>query len=315
MYKNKVIAVVVPCYNEEKLVQKTIVTLPKEIDHIIAINDASTDNTIRELKRIAKMNKKVIVLDNPKNGGIGFSLMRGYKHALENTSSDAIGIVAGDAQCDPSYILEMLDVFFSEELDYVKANRFFHRDALKSMPRYRKIGNIFISLLTKFSTGYYSISDTQNGYGFLSRSILKKVNYSFVKERYDYENTMLVALSIVGAKIKDHPVPAIYGEETSSIKLLPTALRALRAVWVGFWQRIYYKYILYSFHPIALFLFSGLLLFLCGLAGGFFIIIDRMLNGHSPSTGTVMLVALPLLVGFQLLLSAITMDMNNENKS
>lgn len=315
MYRNKSIAVVVPCYNEEKLVKKTIDTLPAEVDHIIAVNDASSDKTLEKLKAIAKSNKKVVVLDNEKNGGIGYSLMRGYAYAIDKTDADAIGIVAGDAQCDPDYIKPMLDVLFDEKLDYVKANRFFHRDALKAMPTYRKVGNIFISLLTKFSTGYYSISDTQNGYGFFSRSILQKVNYDFVKERYDYENTMLVALSIAGAKLKDHPVPAIYGDETSTIKFLPTAMRALRAVWVGFWQRIYYKYILYSFHPIALFLLSGLLLLLGGVFAGIVVALDRIINGASPSTGTVMLVALPLLVGFQLLLTAITMDMNNEGKS
>lgn len=314
MYRKVTAAVVVPAYNEEKLIAKTVNTVPDFIDYIIVINDASKDTTLEVITELAKTNKRLIILDNEVNKGVGGSLIRGFKHALEQTDATAIGILAGDAQCDPNYMQPMLDELLDSNVDYVKANRFFHRDALKAMPSYRKLGNILISLLTKFSTGYYSISDTQNSYGFFKRHILEKVNFDFVKERYDYENTMLVALSIAGAKIKDYPVPAIYGDEESTIKFLPTALRALKAVWIGFWRRIYYKYILYSFHPIALFLFSGLLFGLFGLGYGLYITYRRLAEQFTPSTATVMLIVLPLFFGFQLVLSAITMDMNNEGR-
>lgn len=315
MYRNIKTAVVIPCYNEERLISQTVKKLPSFVDHIITVNDASTDGTLKKLREIAKENKKVVVINNEKNLGVGGALMTGYRHALEKTQSEAIAIVAGDDQFDTSYLGPMLDEFIDGKYDYVKASRFFHREAFKTMPRYRQLGNIFISLLTKFSTGYYTITDITNGCGWLRRSILQKVNFDFVQQRYDYETSMLTALSIAGAKIKDHAVPAHYGEEKSTIKLIPTALRNLRAVWVGFWRRIYYKYVLYSFHPIALFLFSGLLLVGFGLALGLFIAYLRIFNGQPPSTGTVMLVVLPLFLGFQLLLTAITMDMNNEGKS
>lgn len=315
MYRNIEVAVVIPCYNEEKLIGKTVKRLPDFVDHIIAVNDASTDKTLDKLHELAKDNKKVVVIDNEKNLGVGGALMAGYRYALEKTSSEAIGIVAGDDQFDTSYLGPMLDEFIEGKYDYVKASRFFHREAFKTMPRYRQFGNIFISLLTKFSTGYYTITDITNGCGWLRQSILQKVNFDFVQQRYDYETSMLTALSIAGAKIKDHAVPAYYGEEKSTIKLIPTALRNLRAVWVGFWRRMYYKYVLYSFHPIALFLLSGLALAGFGLVLGIYIAYVRIFNGESPSTGTVMLVVLPLFLGFQFLLTAITMDMNNEGKN
>jgi glycosyltransferase involved in cell wall biosynthesis len=314
MYKSTKVAVVIPCYNEEKLIEKTISTLPASIDYIIAVNDASKDDTLAVLHRIAKSNKKVTVLDNDANGGIGYSLKNGFHHALKHTDAEAIGIVSGDAQCDPEYIEPMLDVFIERKVDYIKGNRFFQRDALKSMPAYRRFGNIFISLLTKFSTGYYSISDTTMGFGFLRRSILEQVNYDLVRNRYDYENSMLIALSIVSARLKDYPVPAIYGEETSTIDFWPTVGRVLRVVWVGFWQRIYYKYILFSFHPIALFLFGGLLLTLVGFGFGVYMIVEKIIHSLSPSTGTVMLCVLPLIVGFQMLLTALIMDVYNEDR-
>jgi len=314
MFRNLKVAVVVPCYNEEKLVGKTVATMSDIVDIIITVNDGSTDNTLNVLHGIAADNPRVIVLDNDRNHGIGYSLVNGFKHALATTDADIIGVLAGDAQCDPAYIAPMLEELDDEKLDYVKANRFFHRDALKAMPRYRQLGNIVISLLTKFSTGYYSISDTQNGYGFFTRRIMEKMDFYYIGERYDYENTMLIALSIAGARIKDVPVPAIYGDETSTIKVLPTSLRALRAVWVGFWRRLYRKYILVSFHPVALFLLSGLFLLLIGIVFGVVLIGNRVANGVSPSSGTVMLVVLPLIVGFQLLITSILMDMNNEGR-
>ena len=314
MYRNLHTAVVIPAYNEEKLIGKTLDKLPDFIDTIIVVNDGSTDSTLSILHRLAKTNKKLTVLTNDENRGIGYTLISGYKHALKNTKADAIGIVAGDAQFDTSYLKPMLDDFIEYDLDYIKASRFFHREAFKKMPRYRQLGNIFISLLTKFSTGYYSITDITNGCGFLRRSILEKVNFDFIKHRYDYETSMLTALSIANARIKDHAVPAHYGEETSSIKLIPTALRNLRAVWQGFWQRIYYKYVLYSFHPIALLLFAGLLLSIIGFAIGAYLLIAKLWLGATPSSGTVMLVVLPIILGFQLLLTALIMDVNNENK-
>ncbi len=314
MYRNLKIAVVIPCYNEEKLIEKTIRDLPALVDYVIAVNDASSDNTIGVLKLIKKTNKKLRIVNLDKNQGVGGALISGYEEALQKTDAEAIGIVAGDAQFNTDYLQPMLDDFIDQSADYVKASRFFHREAFKAMPKYRQFGNIFISLLTKFSTGYYSITDITNGCGFLRRSIIEKVDFSIVKKRYDYETSMLTALSIVNAKVIDHAVPAIYGEETSTIKLVPTALRNLRAVWTGFWRRIFYKYILFGFHPIALFLFGGVLLFLVGVIAGVVILIDRIANGATPTTGSVMLSVLPIILGFQLILTALSMDVSNEQK-
>lgn len=314
MYRKIAVAVVIPCYNEELLIEKTISTLPEEIDYIFAVNDASKDGTLKVLKKIAKKNRKVTVLDNEQNGGIGYSLKRGFEYALKHTDATAIGIVSGDAQCDPQYIKPMLDEFIDRNCDYVKGNRFFQREALKSMPTFRRNGNIFISLLTKFSTGYYSISDTTMGFGFLRRSILEQVDYALVKNRYDYENSMLIALSIARARIKDHAVPAIYGEETSTIDVLPTIMRVLRVVWIGFWQRIYYKYVLFSLHPIAIFLFGGILLSAVGWIFALYLLLEKLIFDVSPSSGTVMLAVLPIILGFQMLLTALLMDVNEEDR-
>jgi len=314
MYKKQRVAVVIPAYNEEKLITKTLSTLPAFMDYAVVVNDGSKDKTLQVLKKLAKTNKKLIVVDNDGNQGVGASVVNGFRRALK-TRADVIGVMAADAQCNPDYIEPMIQALLNEKLDYVKANRFVHLDALTQMPLYRRLGNIFITLLTKFSTGYYGIFDSQNGYGFFRRQTLEKLPLDRIGQRYDYENTLLIALSIMSAKIKDVPVPAIYGDETSSIPFFRTATRALKVLWNGFWQRMYYKYIVVNFHPIALFLFSGLLLSLVGFGFGIYIVIEKIITGLSPSTGTVMLSVLPLVLGFQLLLTTIIMDMNNEGKN
>ena len=315
MYRKLETAVVIPCYNEEKMITQTIKKIPEYIDHIIAVNDASTDNTIGVLKKLKKQYSKLIIVDNKVNQGLGGALIAGYDYAIKNTKATAIGIVAGDDQFDSSYLKAMLDDFIDQSADYVKASRFFHREAFKTMPKYRQFGNIFISLLTKFSTGYYSITDITNGCGWLRREIIEKVDFSIVEKRYDYETSMLTALSIANAKVIDHAVPAHYGDEKSTIKLIPTAWRNLKAVWKGFWRRIYYKYVLYGFHPVALFLFTGMFFLIISLLLAIFLLYVKLFAHQSPTAGSVMLAVLPFILGIQLTLTALTIDVSNENNN
>ncbi|HEX2893872.1 MAG TPA: glycosyltransferase family 2 protein [Marmoricola sp.] len=314
MHRDVTTAVVVPCYNEERMIRQTVDKLPEFLDFVVLVNDGSTDNTLAELESIAQSNGKVRIVNLEVNQGVGGAIISGVEFALANTDADAIGLVAGDDQFDSSYLEPMLDEVLDLPADYVKASRFFHREAFKTMPRHRRFGNILISLLTKFSTGYYAITDITNGCGFLRRSILEKVDFSIVQRRYDYETSMLTALSIAGAKVVDHAVPAHYGEETSTIRLIPTAYRNLKAIQVGFWRRIYYKYVLYGFHPIALFLLAGFALGIAGTLFGVYLLIGRLASHSVPTSGTVMLSVLPIILGLQLVLTALSMDVSNEQK-
>lgn len=314
MYRNFRVAAILPCYNEEKLIGKTIETMPDFVDTIIAVDDKSTDNTWSIVRDIAKKNKRVKAIHHTVNTGIGGAYITGFTYSLEH-DIDLVFTMAGDAQCNQNYMANMIDTLLHNDVDYVKANRFVHLEELKQMPTFRRVGNTFITILTKFSSGYYSIFDSQNGYGVFKKKTLVNLPFEHIGRRYDYENTLLIALAIMGAKIKDEPVPAIYGDETSTIPVFTTSMRALKVVWKGFWKRIYYKYILINFHPIALFLFTGILLGMIGIFFGVFMLAERVFNEVSPSTGSVMLCVLPIILGLQLTLAAITMDMNAEKRS
>ncbi|HUS25911.1 MAG TPA: glycosyltransferase family 2 protein [Nevskiaceae bacterium] len=314
MYRNLRVAAILPCYNEEKLIAKTVNSLPDFVDMIIAVDDCSKDKTWEIIQGLAKKNKRVVPIHLDPNEGIGGAYIHGFNKALKD-KADLIVTMAGDAQCNPDYIKTMVNTLLDEKLDYVKANRFVHLETLKQMPTYRRIGNTVITILTKFSSGYYSIFDSLNGYGVFRRKTLEKLPFEHLGRRYDYEITLLVALSIMGARIRDEPVPAIYADEVSTIPVFKSTMRALRMVWEGFWRRIYYKYVVVNFHPIALFLFSGLFLCALGFGFGLYLAAARILNGTTPSSGTVMLSVLPLILGFQLLLTTIVMDMSNEGKN
>lgn len=313
MYRNLRVAAILPCYNEEKLVTKTIETLPDFVDFIIAVDDTSKDYTWDKIQAAAKKNKRVVPVHHDVNTGIGGAYVTGFNKALDK-GAGLIFTMAGDAQCNQDYMSNMADTLLDQNLDYVKANRFVHLEELKQMPAFRRIGNTVITILTKFASGYYSIFDSQNGYGVFKRKTLENMPFEHIGRRYDYENTLLIALSIMGARIKDEPVPAIYGDEESTIPVFQTSMRALKVVWRGFWHRIYNKYVLVNFHPIALFIFGGLFLGGLGFLFGLYLLVAKIGFDVTPSSGTVMLVVLPIILGFQMLLTAVTMDMNNEGK-
>ena len=313
MYKKLSIGVAVPAYNEEKLIEKTLTTMPEFIDHIVVINDHSNDKTLSIIQKLQKKDKRITIIDNSENHGIGYSLTKGLKKAAE-LGCDRIAVMAGDAQMDPNQLSPMLDNMAKRNLDFIKANRFMHLEALKSMPKYRRIGNIIVTILTKFATGYYSIFDTQNGYVVYSKDVIERMPWNLIGNRYEFENTILIGLSIIDAKIGDFPMPALYGDETSTIKIFSTTMRVLKCLMIGFWQRIYYKYILYSFHPIALFLLTGLTLFTIGIIAGIWLIVAKIITSISPTSGTVMLAVLPIILGIQLLLTALVMDVSEERR-
>ncbi len=308
MYRGHKIAVSIPAYNEQKLIAKTITTLPDFVDLAVVVDDASTDGTSEAVRSLN--DRRVILERNERNRGIGYTVIRGYKRAMAE-GAEILCHMPGDAQCDPAYLHQLIDAVLDDKCDYAKANRFFHREALAAMPAFRRLGNILLSILTKFSTGYYSVSDTQNSYSAIRAETLAKVDLDSISPRYEYENSSLLHLSFINARVKDIPVPAIYGEEESNINFLPFATRTARVLLAGLFQRIYRKYVLYSFHPIALFLFFGSLLMLWSIGFGAWVFIDS-LGPKSATTGTVMLAVLPFLTGFQLLLSAMVLDILNE---
>lgn len=304
MYEGRRVAAVVPAHNESALIATVITTMPDIVDHIVVVDDASTDDTSAVAR--ATGDPRLVVIRHEQNTGVGGAIITAHRKAME-LGSDINVVFAGDAQMDPAYLTSLLDPIVHDGYGFTKANRFYSSDSFGSMPRHRIFGNIVLSLLNKMSSGYWNLFDPQNGYTAITTETLRRLDLDRISTRYDFENDLLINLNILGVRACDVPVPAIYGDEVSGIKLRRVVPALLGTLIGGFWRRIIAKYVVRTFSPVALLLFSGLALLGFGTIVGIYIITFAW-RDDSPTTATVLLAVTPFLMGFQLLLAALQLD-------
>jgi glycosyltransferase involved in cell wall biosynthesis len=309
MYKGMKIAVVVPAHNEERLIARTVATMPEIIDHIIVVDDASSDDTAENAKAVGDRRLQVITL--VENQGVGGAIITGHEQAMI-IGADVSVVMAGDAQMDPAFLPQLIDPIAAGKAEFTKGNRFYGKGSFAGMPHYRVFGNIALSFLTKAASGYWNLFDPQNGYTAISRSALERLPLAHISRRYEFENDMLINLNILRVPAVDVPIPAVYGDEVSGINLRTAGPRILRQLFLGFWSRIWWKYVLQSFSAVALMLFGGLALLGVGLTAGAWIIANT-LGPATASAGTVLLSVAPLLSGLHMLLFAMMLDIQEAN--
>ncbi len=311
MYKDKRIAVVIPAYNVENHITEVLRSIRDFVDHIIVVDDASQDRTY-ELCRSFD-DKRVIVLRNSTNLGVGGAMITGFKMAIK-LDADVVVKMDGDGQMDALHLKKLIEPMISEGYSYTKGNRFLHFQALKTMPKPRLFGNFIMTFLTKLTSGYWHIFDPQNGYIAIQREALLDLDLDRIAKRYFFENDMLVNLNIHHHRIKDVPIPAIYGDQPSFLRIRQVLFTFPFYLFKRFWYRIYQKYVFRDFSPIALFLFTGLPMVLWGIIYGGYIWWRALETGIPTTAGTVMLSVLPFLVGFELLLQALILDIHESPK-
>jgi glycosyltransferase involved in cell wall biosynthesis len=311
MYKGHKIAVVVPAHNEAGHIGGVIAALPELVDDILVVDDCSRDNTTAAAKACG--DSRVTVLTTPTNQGVGGATVFGYKKALEIGSDIAVKM-DGDGQMPPEYLPEMLDALIDLDFDYAKGNRFLMGSSIGVMPTHRLLGNLGLTFMTKLASGYWQIFDPQNGYTAIKSKVLGTLDLDALHKGFFFENDMLVRLNFGGHRVKDVAVPARYGDEESDINMLNIALTFPFLLTRKFFYRIVQKYVLRDFSPIALFLFLGMALFGWGGGFGVYLEIRTIVTGKATPTGTIMLSLLPLILGFQLLLQAIVLDIQETPK-
>lgn len=304
MYRNAVIAAVVPAYKEEKMIGRVIETMPTFVDHIVIVDDCSPDGTSDAVR--ALQDSRVTLIRHEQNEGVGGAIITAHRAALE-LGSDVNVVMAGDAQMDPIHLPALLDKVTDEGFGFAKANRFYSPESFRGMPGHRVFGNIVLSFLTKLASGYWNLFDPQNGYTAVRTEELRRIDLDRLAKRYSFENDLLINLNILQVSATDVPIPAVYGEEVSSISLRKTIPELLNRLTIGYWSRIWYRYVLWSFSPIALLLFLGLLLFLTGLGISVWVM-TQIAASVVATAATVMLAALPLMIGTQMLISALQLD-------
>jgi len=304
VYHGARIAAVVPAYKEEKMIATVISTMPDFVDFIVIVDDCSPDQTSEVVNLIA--DDRVTLIRHEINQGVGGAIVTGHKAAME-LGADVNVIMAGDAQMDPNHLPALLDKVTRDGYGFAKANRFFAPESFDGMPQYRVFGNIVLSFMTKMASGYWNLFDPQNGYTAVRTEVLKRVPLDRVSRRYSFENDFLIHLNILQVPAIDVPIPAVYADEVSSIRLSKVVPELLNLLGRGFWRRIWYRYVLWSFSPIALLLALGLVLSTIGLGIAIWVCF-QIATSVIATAATVMLAALPLMLGTQLLISALQLD-------
>jgi len=313
MYRDQTIAVIVPAYNEEKLIGKVLKTIPSFIDRIVVVDDASRDRTGEVVRARQGDDSRIVYLRHPKNEGVGGAIITGYKWALENEVSISV-VMAGDAQMDPKDLPRLLDPLVVGEADYTKGNRLFTGRAWSIIPKTRYLGNAVLSFLTKIASGYWHVADSQSGYGAVTLDVLKTIDLDSVYKRYGMPNDWLVKLNVYHFRVRDVSVNPVYGiGERSGIKIYKVIFTISFLLAKLFLWRLKEKYIIRDFHPLVLFYLLGFVLTPVGIGFGFYLLILRIFFGSVAAT-SALFAAFFTISGLQSLFFAMWFDMEyNKN--
>ena len=313
MYLGKKIAVVVPAYNEERLIEKTIRSIPKLADKIIVVDDASTDSTGSIVKGIAEEDERVELIAHDENQGVGGAIITGYKKAIE-LEMDVTVVMAGDGQMDPRDFVPIIEPVAKEEADYAKGNRLFFGDAWHMIPHYRYLGNSFLSLLTKIASGYWHIADSQSGYTAISLLALRRLDLDKIYKRYGMPNDILIKLNQHDFRVRDVHIRPVYNiGERSGIKLLEVIPKISWILFKGFWERLFFKYVIKDFHPLVFFYLLSFLLLTVSVPLGIRLLYVWAHTGDIPDINAMALV-FTTISGLQTLFFGMWFDMEyNKN--
>jgi len=300
------ISVVIPAYRILQHIEDVIANIPEFVWRIYVIDDACPDGSGRLLDKNLE-NNRLRVIYHEQNMGVGGAVMTGYRAAIED-GSDIIVKVDGDGQMDPGLIPYFVEPILSGDADYTKGNRFYDLEEIRAMPAIRLFGNAILSLMTKLSSGYWNLFDPTNGYTAIHVDVARHLPFKKLSHRYFFESDMLFRLNTLRAVVVDVPMDAKYGEENSSLKVSRVVGEFLFKHTRNFIKRIFYNYYLRDLSLASIELPVGMIMLLFGLIfGGYHWIGSAQLNVPTPP-GTVMLAALPLLMGLQLILAFIGYD-------
>lgn len=302
------VAVVIPAYRAAETIQRVLAGIPAWVDAIYVVEDASPDDTAE--KAAAARNRRVRLLRHRENRGVGGAMTTGYKQALLDGVDICVKMDA-DGQMDPEYLPHLIEPLVAGRADYAKGNRFHDAAALRRMPLARRVGNAGLSFLIKAASGQWNIFDPTNGYTAIHRSALEGVDIARLHPRYFFESSMLIRLREIGALVEDVPMPALYNGETSHLSAVRALVEFPALLLREGLKRVLWQYFVADFNAVSLFLVCGIPLALFGFVFGAYHWIVNARAGTFASTGTVMVAVLPLILGFQLLLQALVLDVQN----
>jgi dolichol-phosphate mannosyltransferase len=303
------VAIVIPCYRVKNHILGVLSRIGPEVSRVFVIDDACPEGSGLLVQEQCS-DPRVRVLRHAVNQGVGAAVMTGYSAAL-NEGAEVIVKVDGDGQMDPALIPHFIAPILKGQADYTKGNRFYDLTNIGQMPVIRLLGNAVLSFMAKLSTGYWNLFDTTNGFTAIHAKVAKRIAFDKVSQRYFFETDLLFRLNIIRAVVVDIPMNASYGTETSSLKIGRIAGEFLAKHLRNFSKRIFYNYFLRDMTAASLELVLGLIALAFGVVFGGIHWFRSIATDTPTPLGTIMLAALPTLLGLQLLLAFLTFDVAN----
>ena len=303
------ISVVIPSYKVINHILDVIDGIGPEVRRIYVVDDCCPEGTGAFVQRSSK-DSRVVVIFHKENQGVGGAVMTGYQAAIDD-GMEVIVKVDGDGQMDPELIPLFIAPILAGEADYTKGNRFFDLEEIRAMPKIRLFGNAALSFMTKISSGYWNLFDPTNGYTAIHRDVARHLPFNKISRRYFFETDILFRLNILRAVVVDIPMDAKYGDEVSNLKISKVVGEFFVKHVRNFSKRIFYNYYLRDMSLASIELPVGLILFLFGLFFGLTHWWYSVDLGVPSSAGTVMLSALPVIVGLQLILAFLGHDISS----
>ncbi|TDF67758.1 glycosyltransferase family 2 protein [Cupriavidus sp. L7L] len=300
------IGVVIPSYKVTDHILQVIEEIIPEVTRIYVVDDCCPHGSGSYVEQNCS-DPRVVVLRNPVNMGVGGAVMTGYRAAIDD-GMEVIVKLDGDGQMDPALIMDFVEPIAAGEADYTKGNRFFNLERIREMPAIRLFGNAVLSFLTKLSSGYWDLFDPTNGYTAIHRDVARYLPMGKISTRYFFETDMLFRLNTLRAVVVDIPMDARYGSEVSNLKISKIIGEFLAKHMRNFLKRIFYNYYLRDMSLASIELPVGILMTIVGLGFGAAHWFASLRTGLPTPAGTVMVSALPVLLGMQFILAFIGYD-------
>ena len=300
------IAVVIPSYKVTRHILGVIAGVGPEVARIYVVDDKCPDGSGAYVREHCR-DPRVTVLEHAVNQGVGGAVMTGYRAAIAD-GAQVIVKIDGDGQMDAALIPTFVAPILEGEADYTKGNRFFNLERLGAMPPVRLFGNAMLSFMTKLSSGYWDLFDPTNGYTAIHADAARYLPFDKISKRYFFESDMLFRLNTLGAVVLDVPMDAVYGDEVSNLRISTVITEFATKNVRNFFKRLFYNYYLRNLSVASLELPAGVLLTLFGAIYGIASWIASAQSDVETPAGTVMLAALPVIMGVQLILAFLNYD-------
>jgi len=306
------LAVVVPAYKVHQQILPLLASIGPEVSKIYVIDDACPENSGEYVQRnCSDARVKVILLS--KNLGVGGATKTGIIEAMKSGATIIVKL-DGDGQMNPRLIPKLIEPIYAGKADYVKGNRFFSVEYIRTMPKTRIFGNLILSFYSKLSSGYWNILDPNNGFLAINSSVANNLPFEKISNRYFFESDMLFRLYLIRAKVLDMPMKSRYGNEKSNLRIIPTIFEFTFKHFQNFFKRIIYTYFIRDLNLASLQLLFGFLLSSFGILIGTRSWWNAYNIGENTNTGTLILTAMCVLSGLQLILGFFSYDMANVPK-